>query len=648
MKSVKFNPLTSLVMAVALAIGLAGCGGGSDTVTEPMEPMEPMKPMEPMEPMPVAASGYITLTADQEEALLEVLQDHGDSATLRNVGVGADGVVREGVTFTCVSDYDCTVTVSNSAGTIVAMWKSQTLGAGTADAMAMGHEPPPETDPLAELNEGGASAITAIINVAIDAEATAETPETPRGAYSGDNNVLGGLGLGEAGVMNIKGVTLKSSLNPNEDDYDSTAQPPAPAGGSMVMAMNEDGTYADYDEDAPNATVALEGWNHKVLFRDWGDTATGGDGGFETGALIYSDMGAPTPDVPFDHDLVDMFVTPDAKLWFDLTARFAASDNMTSVVGDAVSIMVSDEADDQTKNMMFTVGAPQLETLANTVEPQSVHRGTYFGAMGTFKCVQEMTGCGIKRAEGGATPFGVALATTGTINWMFKPDPDATIDVPDQDWMVYGAWLTTPDAANGIHRVGVFFNGMDEYANTATTNVFTVGDNNGLRGSATYSGGAAGVYVDGDESGMFTARASLTANFDQAGNATNTPDTVPADVDDYMLSGRIDDFKRTDDTYLGTDTEDMPNDPTAGGENDWVVLLGAATLDTTVATSGSVMGSASGSADGVGWSGEWNAQLYGPGNVIPGGKAPTGVAGDFRVSGEGKGVVGAFGATKDE
>ena len=38
MKSVKFNPLTSLVMAAALAIGLAGCGGGSDTVPEPPPP----------------------------------------------------------------------------------------------------------------------------------------------------------------------------------------------------------------------------------------------------------------------------------------------------------------------------------------------------------------------------------------------------------------------------------------------------------------------------------------------------------------------------------------------------------------------------------------------------------------------------------
>ena len=32
-----------------------------------------------------------------------------------------------------------------------------------------------------------------------------------------------------------------------------------------------------------------------------------------------------------------------------------------------------------------------------------------------------------------------------TGSWSFTPDPGAMITVPDQDWMAYGAWLTTPD-----------------------------------------------------------------------------------------------------------------------------------------------------------------------------------------------------------
>ena len=38
MKSMKFNPLTRLVMAAALAIGLAACGGGSSTTPDPVPP----------------------------------------------------------------------------------------------------------------------------------------------------------------------------------------------------------------------------------------------------------------------------------------------------------------------------------------------------------------------------------------------------------------------------------------------------------------------------------------------------------------------------------------------------------------------------------------------------------------------------------
>ena len=498
-------------------------------MTEP-DPMPISMPISM--PMPEADSGYVMLTQMQHDELLKVLPDSGASATVNVAAAGTE--MRAGVTFTCASEYPCTVTVTNSVGTIVATWASKKLPDGMAGVMAMGHEPPHATDPLAELNEGSTSAIANIINVAIDApEGAAQGSEAPRGAYSGANNALGGLGSGSDGAMNIRGVTLTSSLNPNAATYTPATRTDDAMGGSTLMAMNEDGTYADYDEDAPNATVALEGWNHKVLFRDWGDTAANDDGGFETGALIYSRMMAPTA---------------------------------------------------------------------------------------------------------------------------------------DQGWLDYGAWLTTPNNVHGVHRVGVFFNGMNTYGtevnvdDTPTANnVFVAGNGNGLRGTATYSGGAAGVYVDGTASGMFTATASVTANFDVGGDAT-------ADSGDYTLSGSIHDFKDTAGTYLGNDTAAHPNDPVFGGDNDWVVLLTAADLTDntadTISADGAITrtGGAAGSADGVLWTGDWNAQLYGAGDTVEDAVAPTGVAGNFRaitanIGGDGvcdnpppayRGVVGAFGATKDE
>ena len=89
------------------------------------------------------------------------------------------------------------------------------------------------------------------------------------------------------------------------------------------------------------------------------------------------------------------------------------------------------------------------------------------------------------------------MGIQGDGRWSFTPDPGAMITVPDQDWMAYGAWLTTPDDAGGrrAHRIGVFFNGMDPGSPLLTPS--PPPHANGLRGSATYSGGATGVYVDG-------------------------------------------------------------------------------------------------------------------------------------------------------
>ena len=214
--------------------------------------------------------------------------------------------------------------------------------------------------------------------------------------------------------------------------------------------------------------------------------------------------------------------------------------------------------------------------------------------------------------------------------------------------MAYGAWLTTPDNPAGDHRLGVFFNGMDPW--TAATNALTATDAAGLRGSATYSGGATGIYVDGADSGLFTADATLTARFD--GDMDGVDET---DVD-YRISGRIDNFRGTDGVYLGDDTQADPNDPVAGGENDWVVELSSLDIADTgvIAATGTT-----GSADGVSWTGMWNGQMFGPSTNADGDAlAPSGVAGQFwaetadpadsdNAQGPATAVVGAFGATMD-
>ena len=150
MKRARLNHMMAFP-GIALALVLVGCGGGGGDDVADMTPI--MTPMPPT-PSPVDATGSISLTAEQHAALLEVLPDNGDTVEL---DVDADGATRAGVTFTCMSAYPCTVTVTNSAGTLVATWASQTLGDGTASAMAMGLEPPVDT--FAELNDGNTESI---------------------------------------------------------------------------------------------------------------------------------------------------------------------------------------------------------------------------------------------------------------------------------------------------------------------------------------------------------------------------------------------------------------------------------------------------------------------------------------------------------
>ena len=583
----------------------------------------------------MAASGEVMLSAAQQAALKVELPTAGDSDTVM-IAAGMSAT-RAGVTFTCDSDYDCTVTVTNSLGTIVAMWASQTLGDGTASSMASGHEAAP--DPLAVpavLNAASPSSVSMILGNPIE-DTTNAPPASPHGNAS---TTVGGLGLDEEGAHDLSMLSLTSDLDPNTTtahtprviDLSNGSTTTAAAGGSTM-------TYADdmITEDVNEDTVARGGWAHnKVLFRDWGDTAGMGDGGFETGALVYSNMEEPTM-AAFDRMLADMFANQYVRGWFTLnTAGAVVIDTDGTANGWATpvqTIMINVEGS-QAAAVQINIPAVDAANIATANE----YRGTYFDAPGKFACVG--TGfCLIERGDTGETDFMVADTDSadgfqpGTqADWHFTPDPGAMVYVPDQDWIVFGAWLTTPDdTANGQHRLGVFHDGMQTYAYAQAT---------APMGSAKYNGSATGVYKSGPDmaAGLFTARVMLTADYDAAG------------TDNHRLSGRIDDFKDTAGRYLGADTAADPNDPVAGGENDWVVILNP----TEIVDGGGVTGgTVGGSADGVSWStvaddGGWSAQLYGP--VLDGTtRIPaSAVAGQFRAESgmdmTHRAVVGAFGA----
>ena len=129
----------------------------------------------------------LELGEGEQEALQGVLPRTGDSDMLE-IAAG-ETETRAGVMFACDSMYDCTVTLTNNLGEILAEWSSMMLPDGRASVTGSLPPAPAETDPFHRLDEGDSDSIAAIIGVASDAAAapTATLP-TPRGTYGGANN----------------------------------------------------------------------------------------------------------------------------------------------------------------------------------------------------------------------------------------------------------------------------------------------------------------------------------------------------------------------------------------------------------------------------------------------------------------------------
>lgn len=672
------------------------------------------------DPVPVAATGPVDIPANAQGELLFALPNPGDTDTIE-IGAG-ETEYRRGVAFVCHSDYDCTVTLTNNVGTIVATYSSQQDDAADmahvdADYMT-GRIASPHGVPVTEANlveyfgfamddlpesgqrvvrtipagatrrighgdftcpAGGPDCRVNILNTLgtysiwwSRAEVTVawtRTPDLPapdpvntfaelnagdatqvRGLVTTPTlqpTELTGMDLGGMGVEDASEAGLRSSFDPNTADAGGTAGAVGAAngltGGSMITGADDSISGGDI-ADAPS------GWVMKTLFRDWGDTQGTGDGGYETGAIVVKNLGSPTPH-PWDAMLAGRFVnnftvpgvtldgTTNNPYHFTIRRDGVAVD--TANPADTVAFQIdatSDTPGGAGSHVNGNVAGAGALAITVTSADDGAFRavsGSFLGVSGTYTC--GTTDCALSRESGSAN------FTLGAGNWQFTPGPNAMVSVPDQDWMVYGAWMTTPDNTAGPHRIGRFYNGFDVYA--AGDN-FDATNDAGVHGTAKYDGGAAGIYVDGTESGLFTATATLTANFDVNGNGT-------ADDGDYSISGRIHDFRGTNGVYLGSDTAANPNDPNEGGENDWVVMLSSSTL-ADIGTDSTT----SGSADGLPWAGNWQGTLFGAGGTDADGNgiAPTGVAGQFNasvtaitgppaVAAGHTAVIGTFGAT---
>jgi hypothetical protein len=260
------------------------------------------------------------------------------------------------------------------------------------------------------------------------------------------------------------------------------------------------------------------------------------------------------------------------------------------------------------------------DSAATEDENEGAIDGKFDGADGTFVCVS--SGCSLVTDGDGEL-----MTVDGT--WRFTPDEKVTVDVPDADYLHYGFWLKRTTDADGATT----YNEVETFAGSSIEPSGGVAD---VDGSATYNGGATGVYVHsevnsdgsnvGTTAGQFAADATLTAIFGQVpvSEADNTGTIAPS--------------------LLNTLTGDITNFALEHNEaNTWAVNL----KGVIQAEENTVDGTAAGSASGGGAPGTFTASFHGAvddDNDFT--VQPSSVVGEFGANFSNGAVAGAFGARK--
>ena len=246
--------------------------------------------------------------------------------------------------------------------------------------------------------------------------------------------------------------------------------------------------------------------------------------------------------------------------------------------------------------------------------------GTFHGVAGTYECTTPP--CTVSTANDG-----MISSTGGT--WTFTLDSalaaETMIDLPDAGHLYFGWWLKEPADSDGSYAFRTFSGGTVPFA---VGQKFTSGNNDELLGTASYQGRAAGRYVtkdftggvlSGGTAGVFTAAATLAANFGGDDIAVNDQFNIRGSVTEFMDAGS------------GTPLEG------------WSVTLNKVDLAPGSASfGGTAGGTTTATLGGVTGTGTWEGAFFG--NARADGM-PGSVAGVFDAHLPAAHISGGFGAT---
>ena len=569
------NKLYVFGMALLLAVTLAGCGGGGGGSASNGDG-DTMTTPEPTEAQKLAAAKTAAMTA-YEAAKMALAAVMDDASHDMDSYSKAEEALAEAKAANAIAQAATTSTVAEDAQASVetardkvVMYAGMVTAAATKAADRVVQE--------AKNKEAGTK------ETAIAAEAAQATDAGLGGTNPDDGSAVATYSLTiDPGDMTVE---IADSALAGDDDPKFMQAMDLGGGRTMhtrAMAADSDGNVMEEvvivstDIEAPSPTAFAMVTGQALNARDLDDTEDAdGDG------------------------------TPNN----DFTALTVDQDNTAVVAGVMSSAFASGT------QAVLTFAFDDGST-ANMDEAAEV-AGTYNGAMGTYRC-------------NGTIACTVSIDAMGNISamsagWVFTPAAGATSPVPDSDYLHYGFWLKKTTDADGA----VTYNEVETFAGSS---VAASGDVNAVLGSATYEGGAVGVYVknvynsdrtlDVATSGHFTADVSLMATFGQVPvSATDTTGTIAPNLLN-TVSGTIDNFMLSGDE-----------------ENAWSVALQGAI------SAGD--GTASGTAKGGVGDGSFSATFHGDVTTAADGTVPQpgSVVGEFNAGFTNGSVAGGFGARK--
>ena len=484
MKSVRFNPLASLVTAVALTIGLAACGGSSK------------KPPEPTAEEQCVADGG-RWNADETCTSAEDVAKEALAAKQK--------MQREAIA-TAIDKAETAVAAVDNDSTDAEVTAAENAITAATNAIAAAADVP------AAEKTANTGTVTALTNRLTDAKADRKAAmddaaqDAMKEATARANAISTALGT-HAVVGSQTGEITAVTVTAERDSSGTTVEI---TGGSDTE-----------DYKSSSATVpAVSGWHGEMQTR----------GGTGTTPLeevtAYTDIAAGT-----------------SKSVLFATAYAAAVTGKTSgdvsggrhpVVAAPIKNLVRSSDFPSGSRMRYTYGTGD-DDQADASEGIT---GTFEGVAGKFYC---SSGCAVQtNADGQIESLGDSDG-----NWTFDPDSDtAKVNQVTQDdnYLYFGWWLeTTKGASSNTHRFHSFSGGSEAYADDAMQALTGKAKYQGPAAGLWVTENVVAGGLTSAESGTFTATAKLEADF----GAIDANGTVKGEVTDFMAGGASKDWMVT-------------------------------------------------------------------------------------------------------